>query len=145
MEQASSYHVTENFTNEDAPETVPDAVSEDSPLLPADLPPEIVPGKSFQYRLLAVSLAILMVLEFSQYALEPAMQEILEDIICRDQFPDHLLRAKHGSRVLDVRCKDVIVQKELAMVRSWVVATDMLVREYNADAVCLICLACWRC
>lgn len=100
--------------------------NEDTPLLSTDLPAEIVPDKSFQRLVIGMVALFLFIIEISQYIMEPAKMAIMEDIICRNQFPDHSLSMPS---VQDHRCKDKEVQKTLAMVRSWIATSEMFFRS----------------
>lgn len=104
-------------------ESLSSPASEETPLLPTDLPADIVPSKSFQRRVVGMCLLFLLVVETCQFLCEPPTQEIMEDIICRGHFPDHQLA------VLDHRCKDKEIQKTLAMVRSWSFTVENLIRK----------------
>ncbi|KAL6825282.1 major facilitator superfamily domain-containing protein [Trichoderma camerunense] len=86
----------------------------------ADLPADIAPSKSFRRFVLGMCVLFLFIIEVSQYILTPAMQQIMEDVICRRYHPDHALS------VHDNRCKETDVQKTLAMVRSWSMSGEML-------------------
>ncbi|KAH7126377.1 COP9 signalosome complex subunit 2 [Dactylonectria estremocensis] len=96
--------------------------TEHSPLLPNDLPADIVPPKSLQRRVLVMCIVFLFLVEVSQFIMEAPLQNILEDIICRNYYPDHLLREPS---IQDARCKSNEVQKTLAMVRGWSLAFEM--------------------
>ncbi|KAH7013715.1 COP9 signalosome complex subunit 2 [Ilyonectria destructans] len=98
--------------------------TEHSPLLRNDLPPDIVPAKSFRNRVLLMCVLSLFIVEVSQFIMEPPLQKIMEDIICRDYYPDHVLRVP---RIQDNRCKNNEVQKTLAMVRGWILAFEMAI------------------
>lgn len=104
--------------------------AEDSPLLPTDLPVDIVPDKRFQHLVIGMCALLLFIIEVCQYVMQAPMQSIMEDIICRDQFPDHQLGV-HS--IMDHRCKDRATQKELAMLRSWTTTIEMFVRECAAS------------
>ncbi|KAI8673090.1 hypothetical protein NCS56_00774100 [Fusarium sp. Ph1] len=97
------------------------APSEGSPLLSNDLPRDLVPSKGFQRRVLLMCLVSLFIVEVSEFITDPPQQKIIEDIICRGYYPDHVLQIK------DQRCKDNHVQKTLAMVRGWHLAFGMAV------------------
>lgn len=100
--------------------------SEDSPLLPTDLPPDIIPSKSFRRRVLLMCILFLFIIEVGQFIMEAPLQKIMEDIICRNYYPDHPLRTP---RIQDSRCKSNHVQGMLAMVRGWTFAFGMATRE----------------
>lgn len=124
-ESAINADVESNGTS-DAESTL----SEHSPLLPNDLPPEIVPSKTFQRKVLLMCTVTLFIVTVSAYIMEPPLQNIMEDIICRKYFPDHTLRMP---RIQDHRCKNTEVQKSLAMLRGWGFAMDMSIRKYIPD------------
>lgn len=87
-------------------------------------PAEVVtPSKSFRRFVLGMCVLFLFIIEASQYILTPAMEQIMEDIICRHYHPDHVL-AVPGAH--DNRCKETDVQKRLAMVRSWSMSLEMM-------------------
>lgn len=85
--------------------------------------------KRFKTVFFLLCVLMLFVLEFSQYCTGPAIQEIMEDLICQQYHADHTLRRSPQPRVQDSRCKDVIVQKKLAMVQSWLTASTLVARE----------------
>jgi hypothetical protein len=91
-------------------------------------PAEVVtPSKSFRRFVLGMCVLFLFIIEASQYILTPAMEQIMEDIICRHYHPDHVL-AVPGAH--DNRCKETDVQKRLAMVRSWSMSLEMMFRKW---------------
>ncbi|KAF4976669.1 hypothetical protein FZEAL_6694 [Fusarium zealandicum] len=98
--------------------------SEESPLLSNDLPSDLVPSKTFQRRVLLMCIISLFIIEVSQFITDPPLKKITEDIICRQHYPDHVLRLP---RIQDHRCKDNSVQKTLAMVQAWNAAIGMAV------------------
>lgn len=102
--------------------------SEDTPLLANDLPSEFAPPKSLQRRVLFVGFLCLTATLSAQYIMEPALQKILEDNICRGYHPDHLLTEP---QVQDQRCKGADVQTTLAMLRSWGASMDMAICELS--------------
>ncbi|POR35467.1 COP9 signalosome complex subunit 2 [Tolypocladium paradoxum] len=89
-----------------------------------DLPPGVAPDKAFRRMVVAMGVLCLFVVEVSVFIMEPPTQQIMEDIICRDRYPDHALRVPG---VEDARCKSYDVQKTLAMVRSWSISAEMVV------------------
>lgn len=103
--------------------------TENSPLLPNDLPPDIVPPKSLQRRVLVICIIFLFIVEASQFIVEAPLQKIMEDIICCNYFPDYSLRMP---QIQDRRCKDNEVQRILAMVRGWSLAFEMATRKLPA-------------
>lgn len=91
-----------------------------------DLPPDIAPSKGFRRLVVAMCVLFLFIVEVSQYILDPPMEQIMEDVICRRYHPDHTIAMP---QLHDSRCKDTEVQKTLAMVRSWSTSLDMLLRK----------------
>lgn len=102
---------------------------EATPLIETDLPPELIPDKRFRMLVLAIGAANLTIITISQIIIGLAIQQIMEDVICRKVHPDHRLNI-FGA--VDERCKDDTVSKTLAMVRAWATVTDMLVREFSS-------------
>ncbi|KAI5467968.1 COP9 signalosome complex subunit 2 [Mariannaea sp. PMI_226] len=96
--------------------------SEGSPLLPTDLPPDIVPSKSFQRHVILMCVLFLFIVEIGQFIMEAPRQKIMEDVICRTYYPDHSLKTP---QIQDHRCKNNKVQEMLAMVRGWSFALEM--------------------
>ncbi|KAL7918231.1 COP9 signalosome complex subunit 2 [Trichoderma austrokoningii] len=88
-----------------------------------DLPADIAPSKGFRRLVVAMCVLFLFIVEVSQYILNPPMEQIMEDVICRRYHPDHMIAIP---QLHDNRCKDTEVQKTLAMVRSWSTSLDML-------------------
>lgn len=105
------------------------SADEESPLLNTDLPPEVAPDNSFQGLVVTMCILFLFIVEVSQYIMEPPMQQLMEDIICRDRYPDHQLGLM-AKKEKDPRCKKIDVQEELAMVRAWATAAEMFVRKF---------------
>lgn len=101
----------------------------------SDLPPDIAPSKSFRNFVIGMCVLFLFLVEVSQYILNPPMEQIMEDVICRRFHPDHTLAMPN---VHDGRCKDTDVQKTLAMVRSWGMSGDMLIRKFLRDRSMLL-------
>lgn len=104
-----------------------DVSTEDTPLLNTDLPPDVVPDQSFQNLVVSMCVLFLFIVEVSQFIMQPPLQQVMEDRICGEIFPDHELGVVSHT---DNRCKDNVVQKELAMLRSWEVSAEMFVRTF---------------
>lgn len=104
------------------------AAAEATPLLlrNTDLPPGVAPDRAFRRMVVAMCVLFLFIVEVSVFIMEPPTQQIMEDIICRDRYPDHVLRVPGRE---DDRCKGTEVQQTLAMVRSWSTSAEMAVRE----------------
>ncbi|KAI9163984.1 MFS transporter [Paramyrothecium foliicola] len=99
--------------------------AERTPLLPTDLPAQVVPDKSFQHLVMAMTLLFLFIVEVATYLMDPPIQSVMEDIICRQKFPDHVMFPV--SHAADARCKGKEVQKTLAMVKGWIFSSEMFV------------------
>ncbi|KAL9574212.1 hypothetical protein ACKAV7_001727 [Fusarium commune] len=96
--------------------------TEQSPLLPSGREEDDEPSKSLRRRALAMGMLALLMVEVSQFIMNPPTKKIAEDIICRQHYPDHLIGAFDTD---DYRCKDSPVQKTLAMVQGWEQAFEM--------------------
>lgn len=105
---------------------------ENTLLLPTDLPVELIPDKSVRFLVSIVGGLCLVLVGVSAKLFGPALQEIMEDVICRSIYNDHQLDLLSPE---DKRCKDNDVQKTLAMVSAWDISGEMVVREYHADAI----------
>ena len=91
-----------------------------------DLPPEKGPRKSTQRYVVLMCVQFLFMIEFSQFIMEPPLQEIMEDFVCHSRYEDHAMGVP---QVPDSRCKNPDVQQTLAMARSWMMWVGMLVRR----------------
>ncbi|KAM0345504.1 hypothetical protein ACHAPU_006431 [Fusarium lateritium] len=96
--------------------------TEESPLLRADTPSTNEPSKAFRRRALAMCMLALLMVEVSQFIMNPPTKKIIEDIVCRQHYPDHDIKVYW---LEDHRCKDSPVQKTLAMVQGWSQAFEM--------------------
>ncbi|KAK7433333.1 hypothetical protein QQZ08_000272 [Neonectria magnoliae] len=114
--ESDSGNYTQAASSEEAP------LLDDFPVLPNDLPADIIPPKSFRFRVLLMCIVFLFIVEVSQFIMEPPLQKIMEDIICHKYYPDHSLREPS---ILDRRCKNDEVQRTLAMVRGWSLSFEM--------------------
>jgi hypothetical protein len=110
----------------------------ETPLLATDLPPELVPDRKFQRNIMLISFIVIGLVETYSFLTNAPLQEIIEDFICHNQYPDHMM---NEPTIQDRRCKEPDVQKTLAMVKSWWSSTEMWVRKcclrapFNADCV----------
>lgn len=102
------------------------AASEATPLLPTDLPPEFAPERSVRVLVTIVGALALTLVGVGQRLFGPALQEIMEDVICRGVHTDHKLNLISSP---DNRCKDNDVQKILSMVSALDLSAEMAVRE----------------
>ncbi|KIL87982.1 hypothetical protein FAVG1_08864 [Fusarium avenaceum] len=96
--------------------------TEESPLLRNDTPSADEPSKAFRRRALGMCMLALLMVEVSQFIMNPPTKKIIEDIICRQHYPDHDIKVYW---LEDSRCKESPVQKTLAMVQGWSQAFEM--------------------
>ncbi|RGP68384.1 hypothetical protein FLONG3_8157 [Fusarium longipes] len=96
--------------------------TEQSPLLPDTSPRQDEPSKALRRRVLCMCMLALLMVEVSQFIMNPPIKKIIEDIICRQHYPDHAIKSYW---IEDHRCKDSPVQKTLAMVQGWAQAFEM--------------------
>lgn len=115
--------ITDNESNDSL--TYANSPTEETPLISNDLPDDIFPPKAFRRRVLTMCILSLFIVEVSQSIIGPPLQKITEGVICRGYYPDHLLRMP--GRVEDHRCKNIDVQKTLAMVQGWDLAFGMAI------------------
>lgn len=109
----------------DTAHLVDSEADEASPLLASDMAASMVPDKSFRRLVLLMCAWLLFVIEVGQFILVPALKEVMEDIICRKHYPDHVIGLY---KEVDKRCKDNSVQKTLAMVSAWSLSANMFIR-----------------
>lgn len=104
------------------------ALDEQTPLLARDSDPphDVGATKAVRRKVIGMCALFLFIVELSVYIVGPPMQQIMEDIICYQHYPDHILKIPSEQ---DRRCKGYEVQKTLAMVRSWALSLDMLIRK----------------
>ncbi|OLN96521.1 hypothetical protein CCHL11_00775 [Colletotrichum chlorophyti] len=88
--------------------------SEETPLLAHDLPLTVAPSKAYQLKVIGLAMAFIVLVEIGAYLQIPPSYQLMEGIICRKHFPDHVL-----SNGEDDVCKSPIVQGELAMIKGW--------------------------
>ncbi|EGX91542.1 MFS transporter [Cordyceps militaris CM01] len=98
--------------------------TENTPLLPTDRPAELVPEPSLRLLVSLIGGLCLTLVAVSQRLFGPALQEIMEDVICRNVYRDHQLNALSPP---DSRCKENDVQKVLSMVSAVDVSAEMIV------------------
>lgn len=102
--------------------------AEDTPLLPTDLPAELIPERSLRLLVSIIGGLCLTLVGVSQKLFGPALQEIMEDVICRDVYADHQLNTLSHP---DSRCKGNDVQKVLSMVSAVDTSAEMIVRKHD--------------
>lgn len=108
------------------------STGEETQFLPTDLPPDMLPSKSTQRYVVLMCVQFLFIVEFSQFIMEPPLQEIMEDFVCHSHYPDHLMGVP---QVQDSRCKDADTQRTLAMARSWMMWVSIFVRRWPGYGV----------
>lgn len=99
--------------------------SERTPLLATDLPADMLPRAAVKYKVIAMCAIFLFVIDVGTFIMDAPMQQLMEDVICRDLFPDHPI-GKDG--VGDGRCKTAEVQQALANLKSMKMVAQMLCR-----------------
>ncbi|TQV90710.1 MFS transporter [Cordyceps javanica] len=127
----SGYHPdTETDEDGDAPRDIRSRslgdhpAAEHTPLLPTDLPAELAPKRSLRLLVSVIGGLCLTLVAVSQRLFGPALQEIMEDVICRNVYADHPLNMVSSP---DSRCKGNDVQKVLSMVSAMDLAAEMIV------------------
>lgn len=83
-----------------------------------------------QRHVIVMCVIFLFIVEFSMFVMEPPLQAVMEDFVCHEIYPDHVMEASAAEQ--DSRCKDPSVQTVLAMARSWLMWTGMFVRKYHS-------------
>lgn len=71
-----------------------------------------------------ISFIVIGLVETYSFLTNAPLQEIIEDFICHNQYPDHMM---NEPTIQDRRCKEPDVQKTLAMVKSWWSSAEMWV------------------
>ncbi|KAM3502267.1 hypothetical protein MY10362_004974 [Beauveria mimosiformis] len=99
-------------------------IAEDTPLLPTDLPAELIPDRSLRLLVSIIGGLCLTLVGVSQKLFDPALQQIMEDVICRGVHADHQLNMLSRP---DSRCKGNDVQKILSMVSAVDLSAEMIV------------------
>lgn len=98
---------------------------EETPLLGYDLPTtSVAPSIGDRTKIIGLAMSYIILIEVGSYLQIPPSYQLLEDIICRKYFPDHIL-----SDVDDDVCKTPEVQGELAMIKGWQASLDCVARE----------------
>lgn len=82
--------------------------------------------KSTLRKVLTMSVIFLFIVELGSYIMEPPLQQIMEDFVCHENFPDHKVGAWDEE---DPQCSEAAVQGMLAMARSWTMWAKMFVRK----------------
>ncbi|PMB65362.1 hypothetical protein BM221_008718 [Beauveria bassiana] len=111
--------------------------AEDTPLLPTDLPSELIPDRSLRLLVSIIGGLCLTLVGVSQKLFAPALQQIMEDVICRGVHADHQLNMLSRP---DSRCKGNDVQKVLSMVSAVDLSAEMIVHKYGRRIVIFLSL-----
>ncbi|GJC82700.1 efflux pump ustT [Colletotrichum liriopes] len=94
--------------------------AEETPLLAHDLPPTIAPTRAYQIKVIGLAMAFIVIIEIGVYLQIPPSYQLMEEIICRKHYPDHIISQGEDDDV----CKGALVQGELAMVKGWQASFD---------------------
>ncbi|KAK5988259.1 Efflux pump ustT-like protein [Cladobotryum mycophilum] len=114
----------QSLASSDATITItPTLTSDEETPLMQDNDGPVVP-KSLRRFIISMAVFMFLLKNINGTMRNAPMLKIMEDIICRDYYSDHLLWIPGGH---DLRCKDIDVQKTLAMVKSWTVSSHLLV------------------
>ncbi|KAJ6780047.1 hypothetical protein PWT90_01219 [Aphanocladium album] len=98
--------------------------AENTPLIPTDLPAELIPERSLRLLVSIIGGLCLTLVGVATRLASPALQEIMEDVICKNVYADHQLNSLSPP---DDRCKGNDVQKILSMVSALDVSAEMIV------------------
>ncbi|WQF82994.1 Putative major facilitator superfamily, MFS transporter superfamily [Colletotrichum destructivum] len=93
---------------------------EETPLLAHDLPPTLAPSRAYQVKVIVLAMSFILLLEIGAYLQIPPSYQLMEDIICRKHYPDHIISQKDKDNV----CKTALIQGELAMIKGWQASFD---------------------
>ncbi|KAK1506480.1 [Colletotrichum costaricense] len=87
---------------------------EETPLLSHDLPPTVAPSRRYQLKVIGLAMTFILIVEVGAYLQIPPSYQLMEEIICRQRYPDHIISAED-----DDVCKGPGVQGQLAMIKGW--------------------------
>ncbi|KXH42552.1 ATP synthase F0 [Colletotrichum nymphaeae SA-01] len=87
---------------------------EETPLLSHDLPPTVAPSRRYQLKVIGLAMTFILIVEVGAYLQIPPSYHLMEEIICRQRYPDHTISAED-----DDVCKGPDVQGQLAMIKAW--------------------------
>lgn len=116
-----------NNTDPEGPESGAQA-TEGTPLLATDLPKDVLPNAAVKYKVILMCAIFLFIIDVGAFVMDPPTQQLMEDVICRDHFPDHPV-GRDG--VGDGRCKTASIQKSLAALKSMTMFAQMLCRKLH--------------
>ena len=121
--------------SQDVPEMVQEisgTATEHTPLLADDVPLENRHSRAGRRKVILICALLLFVVDAGANIMEPPTNQLMEDVICRDYFPDHAL-GREG--FADHRCKERHVQKDFTMLKSVIMFTRTLCRTSSDNAV----------
>ncbi|GKT42536.1 efflux pump ustT [Colletotrichum spaethianum] len=98
---------------------------EETPLLAHDLPQTIAPTRAYQIKVIGLAMTFIILIEIGVYLQVPPSYQLMEEIICRKHYPDHIISQDDD----DDLCKAALVQGELAMVKGWQASFDCIARK----------------
>ncbi|KAF9879497.1 ATP synthase F0 [Colletotrichum karsti] len=95
--------------------------AEETPLLAHDLPATVAPSRAYQIKVVVLAMTFIVIIEIGAYLQIPPTYQIMEEIICRKHYPDHIV-----TDAADDICKGPGVAGELAMVKGWMNSFDCI-------------------
>ncbi|KAL0937506.1 MFS transporter [Colletotrichum truncatum] len=95
--------------------------AEETPLLAHDLPETVAPSRGYQLKVIVLSMTFIVILEIGAFLQIPPTYQIMEEIICRKKYPDHII-----TDAVDDICKGPEVAGELAMIKGWMNSFDCI-------------------
>lgn len=104
-----------------------------------DVPPEVWPDSLFRQNLLILCMVFVIIVELGAYLQVPPTNKLMEEIICRQEFPDMGLHPSgpSGDGPGDDPCQSNAVQERIALIRGWSNAFDTIGREFPSAVGCL--------
>ncbi|TDZ21193.1 NAD-dependent protein deacetylase hst2-1 [Colletotrichum orbiculare MAFF 240422] len=88
--------------------------AEETPLLAHDLPANVAPSRAYQIKVIGLAMTFILLIEIGAYLQIPPTYQLMEEIICRKHYPDHV-----ATDAADDVCKSPEVAGELAMIKGW--------------------------
>lgn len=114
------------MTNKTLDRDVERRPEEETPLLAHDLPATVAPSRAYQFKVIAISMIFIVIVEVGALLQVPPTYQIMEQIICEKRFPGHI-----ATDAADDVCKGPEVAGELAMVKGWLNSFDCIPRELS--------------
>ena len=96
---------------------------------PTDEPAVDGPGNLYKQNVIVLCLALALLASLGSGLLQPPTNALLEDIICRQHYPD----AVGGFLSHDKLCRNPDVQGRLASIRGWASTFDAIPGSSHAD------------